>query len=731
MISKLDLNKILLKNGFLEIPLGSGSPAKKELLMTIISNLIYFGYVPSKEAFERLKTHSHEDLVAFWEESEVVFKNVSFTDRDMDSFIVYKNFPLEVMNMSESEYWFKQILIYYGVPSDYLREDKEERPELNEIKNLKVLSLSNDNTFEDIFNSLVSKKAVWNDYEKECALTLLKYLNKENVDVSEYGFKENAILMARFAFDNNLDLKIKDATDVLRLVAVLSDGCLSYINKVRFKNFKKSERVRLLSILDSCNNLKEDFAMRKEVWKKFMYKLHAGDYKFENVNNAVDLLYKNKIKTFNSTIENKIANKDSSVLELLESRHGDFVRRFHKLYEVFGLSAIKKLDEIVYKFETIQILKLKKYVTTINDRNNLIFAPKGNWSKAKIIRNDIVAKGSLNKARAENITIEKLQRLEKSREFFGDFSDNSIEISHSKVEIKKTHLISIVRILNKELKLRMNEKFPEGISLDLKLKDVKLASNSQSLDVDFGRGTKFDIPENCKTIRTSSYWKAGKNIGTCWFDNSWNFFNEDWKEKGSVCWNSTGFNGALFSGDPLSGADSHGRACQVIDLDIDKLVQSGVRYCVWNILCFSELSFNEVEEVLGTLQFAEDSLAGEVFEPSRMHLGFPLKGDNLTKYVAYVDLVERKLIYMDANFNGNVKSANLNGTILSKIMPPFLEYLDTLPSVYDLFETVNKGKTKVLFSDTGKNIKENTAYVFKRENKKNDFENIEISNLLK
>lgn len=718
MNNKLDINKVLLKNEFIDIPSVGGVAAKKESFMTIISNLIYFGYIPSNEAFNNLKNYSEEDLVSFWDKYESVFKNVTFTDRDMDSFMVYKNFPKEVMNMSDSEYWFKQILIYFGVPVDYLREKKEKRPELNDIKTLKVLSLSNDNTLIDIFNSNVLKKSVWNDYEKEEVLFLFNYLNKNSVDVSEFGFKENAISMACFAFENNLDLKIKDATDVLRLVAILSEGCLSYINKVRFKNFKKSERVRLLSILDSCNNLKEDFAMRKEVWKKFMYKLHAGDYNFKNVNNAVDLLYKNKIKTFNSIVDNKIKVKDISALEDLGSRHGDFIRRFHKLYEVFGSKAIKKLEVMVGKFETIQILKLKKYIATVNDRNSLIFAPNGNWERAIVIKKD-------------KLNIKEVVPVSSENVYTGLIASSNKTIEVSKVEIKQNHLTNIIKILNKELKLRMNVKFPNGVSLDEKLKDIKIPSNSQTIDVNFGRGTKFDIPENCKTIRTSSYWKAGKGKDTCWFDNSWNFFNEDWKVKGSVCWNNTGFNGALFSGDPLSGEDSYGRACQVIDLDIDKLINSGVRYCVWNILCYSEISFNEVEEVLGTLQFADNSLEGEVFEPSRVQLGFPLKGDNLTKYVAYVDLVERKLIYMDANFYGDIRSASSNGTTLSKIMPPFLEYLETLPSIYDIFENLKKGKTKIIFSDLGVKIKEKEAYVFRKENKNNDFENIDIANLLK
>lgn len=740
MTTKLDTKNILLKNEFLDIPNGSGLSASKESFVTIISNMVYFGYIPSKEAFNKLKEYSVDELKDFWSEYESVFKKVTFSDRNMDSFMVYKNFPKEVVNMSDAEYWFKQFLIYFGVPVDYLREEKETRPELKDEKSLKVLAISKDSTLNDIFNSNVSKKSSWNDYQKEEMEFLFSFLEKKEVNVSDYGFKDNAILMAVIAFNNQLNLKIKDATDVLRLAAALSDGSLNSKEKFKFKNFKKSERRLILSILDNCKNINEDFAMRKELWKKFMFKLHAGDYKFQNVNKAVDLLYNNKVKTFNATVDGKIMSKDNEVLDILASRHGEFVRRFHKLYEVFGVKAVNTLEKVISNFETIQILKFKKYILTINDRNNLIFAPRGNWTKAVIVKKETsllsdkkneVIKTTLNK---DVVSAEKLKFLKENFGIPVTPKDNEYSVKvnksvSSKVEIKKTHLSTIVKILDKELKKRLNEKFPEGLSLDVKLKDVKIPSNDQSLDVNFGRGTKFDIPDNCKTVRTSSYWKVGEN-STVWFDNGWNFFDEKWNSKSSICWNNTSHMGALFSGDPLSGNDKLGRACQVIDLDIEVLKSTGVRYCVWNILCFSQIPFNGVEEVIGTLQFADDSETGEVFEPSRMHMGFPLKGDNLTKYVAYIDLVERKLVYMDANFTGIVQSASYNGKGLETKMPAFLEYLDTLPSVYDLFENANKGKTKVLFTDKGVKVKD-SAYVFKRENEKNDFENIDIAKLLK
>jgi hypothetical protein len=114
-------------------------------------------------------------------------------------------------------------------------------------------------------------------------------------------------------------------------------------------------------------------------------------------------------------------------------------------------------------------------------------------------------------------------------------------------------------------------------------------------------------------------------------------------------------------------------------------------------------------------------------------MAFPLDGDSLTKYIAYIDVKERKLVYMDANFRGNVLSATTNGKLLEEIMPAFSEYLDTIPSVHDLFKGVARknGKTSVVYDDANVELtKDEKAYVFRPVNESNSFSQINTSELL-
>lgn len=267
--------------------------------------------------------------------------------------------------------------------------------------------------------------------------------------------------------------------------------------------------------------------------------------------------------------------------------------------------------------------------------------------------------------------------------------------------------------------------------LDPKLLEVKLQTNDQKL-AEYGRGTEFDIPKNMNFIRTASYWEHVSGYGNSWFDNGWNFFDDNWNAKGTICWNTThGVDGAVFSGDPVNSQDLKGRACQMIDLDLDLLEKQGIRYAVWNILSYSRVKFSDAKEVLATLQWGEQAQEGGLYEPARAQMVFPITGDNLTKYVAYIDVKARKLVYIDANLYGHVSSAASNVSVLSEMMPAFKEYLDSLPSIGDLVAHAKEGNTPVLFSDKEFEIEKNVkAFVFKPENPENSYEKIAVSDML-
>ncbi len=687
--------EILIRHNLISLPPLSSENQEnnQQAIATIVSNIAYYGYAVSENIYNHLCQVSTENLSSWWQEIEPVLQKITGDDRKMGDYVVYKNFPQEVLAMSEVEYWTKQILMYWGFPNEYFTTPAEGREPLKEKIKFKVLQPAQENSLLEIFNSILYLPNRWVEQQWADINYLLEdFLYLINTD--KIPFKENLIQVLIYCLEQEKPIKVKSATDVLRLAVGLSEADISLRNFPYFRTFKRRERRYLLNLLNETTNLEEDIFRRKNMWKRFMYALHPGDYsnrfgKFAKVIIAYDNLFNNKSPvTFNSKLEKLLAEKNIQALELLKTRAGEFVRRLHHCLLLFGEETIIAFSEIIPQLKLIQLLKIQSYLETINYRVYRTIAPKGNWTKMQVLETD-------ENRQLDSEIIEKL-------------------------------LTKIAQ----EIKNKVDQ-FAPVVNLDPQTEMIKLQTNDSEL-TPYGRGTIFPIPDNITFIRTASYWRSGATYNNIWYDNGWNFFAEDWTPLGSCCWTDVNFasSSAIFSGDPTNSKDPQGNACQLIDLYLNKLLANNVRYAVWNILCFNDLSFNKAEEVYGALQWGENPQQGNLFEPSRCQLSFPIKGDNLTKYLALIDIQKRHLIYLDANLYGRVSSANENLGILQKNLPAFMEYLETLPSVFDLFKHQNAG-LQIAYSDHNLILKnQEPAYVFRPENQTNNFTPFSLTEIL-
>lgn len=131
---------IAIENNYLPLPKVERTNEKSlAQAATITSNLNYFGYMPTVEMFEFFTQVDQAQLSEWWSMVKPVFETISGDNKNINEHIVYKNFPQEVMSMSDAEYFFKQILIYFGVPYEHLQDEKQPRPELTEKVTYKVL----------------------------------------------------------------------------------------------------------------------------------------------------------------------------------------------------------------------------------------------------------------------------------------------------------------------------------------------------------------------------------------------------------------------------------------------------------------------------------------------------------------------------------------------------------------------------------------------------------------
>lgn len=685
--------EIMLRNNCANGPSTSaGGNLSIETIGTIISNFAYYGYVPSSDLLATLMKSDDVLIGDWWSSLDKALAAITGDDKNIADFVVYKNFPTEVLSMSQAEYWAKQILMYIGYPSDFFTEEELAREVARDMTALKVIHLANEDTINELYDNLLRQPARWNESQMNqvCFLTLNARLP---LDISIIPFKENMAYIASKVMDSGTVPSLNSATDVLRLVAAISDQDISLKTNIKFRSFSRRERRSLLDMINmNIANLEEDLSRRPETWKRFLHNLHPMDYKdkYPEIIRLHDDLYKGvRIKTHASLMEEYLLNKDKRALILAKGRPGDFVRRLRKMIDVFGDSAALTFAEVTPKLSVIQMLKVRNYITNVNDRKYRIFPPKGNWSKVKI---------------EENLT---------------KIKDSSREI--------------VLAAVNSELGIRVNAKLPGGVTLDSSAEFVKLKDSDSTL-TDYGRGTVFPIPDGINFLRLASYWEVASSIkSNVWFDNGVNFYSEGWNPMGTVCWNRTAplFNkGAVFSGDPTS-ANTDGKAAQLIDVYLDKLVSAGVRYVVWNILAYSNIKFSDAICVRALLQWGKDPVKGNLFDPARCQMQFPINSNNLTSYIAYIDVLERKIVYMDAPFKGNVSSAATNESKLSVTMPAYLEYLRDIPSVADLFANVNPGDSALIsYSDAEYNLSGQSAYIFRPENETNIFKPLNLNDLM-
>lgn len=693
----MNLTNILLRHNYVSIPTTGSSAPGQEGLATVLMNLSYYGRSLSVEGYKAVSKLTGTELVTWWLDVEKELRDITGASRKIGDFVVYKNFPTEVLSKTDAEYWLPQILMYWGFPKDLFTEEVKPRDKMDKQPPCLVLKLAKAGTLKDILESHLKSAARWKEEELEEVLFLSE---RFPVNVAKMAFKENMVKLATAMMTSGRKVTINTATDVLRLAAGLSDGDVSLREKFKFKSFKKPMRRLLLNTLEACANLDEDVARRPELFKRLLHSLHPGEHRrtYPRVCTVYDNLYRNRLTTFNSKLEGYIQEANPAALSLLSERPGDFRRRLVHMLDVYGNKAVKAFTkkEVLDKLTVQQVVALRTYLETVNERFHRVFPPKGNWTRVQV---------------AEARWVDE------------------------------KHVKALTKALGKVL----SERVPKVAVLDEATKMVKLPSNDGEVSP-YARGTVFPIPKDVDFIRTASYWQNTKGDVT-WFDNGWNFFDSDWKPLGACCWSAYKFpqgtdwthhrkvtpdTGAIFSGDPINCLEMKGRAAQLIDLYPSKLVKQGVRYAVWNILCYSRLAFSAVEDVFAALQWGKDPTKGNLFEPSRCQLAFPLKGDSMTKYVCVIDLEKRELIYIDANLWGHTSSAASNGPTLQAKMPAFMEYIKSLPSVHDLFrESVDaKSKTQVLYSDKDAKLKGEPAYVFRPENKESKYKAVDINNLL-
>ena len=670
--------------------------ASVEEVGTVVANMAHYGVAPSAGLLEKMQATSPQGLVDAWDRIERILAAATAEDRNIADFVVYQNFPREVLDMSAAGYWLRQVGMYLGLPNALFTEVPEARAPLDERLDLRAVDLAGADADAALMARLRAMPTRWRPVELDAAQALAARMPGP-IDAGDFATRVNAVALAVRLYDRAPDtvFTTTSATDVLRFAAGLADGDITLGTPTRFGSFPRRTRRMLVALLEQAVDLEGDFARRPAMWKRLLSRLHPGEFDAPRVSAAYHALYTGLKARFNVRLEALYAARDAAALDLLATEPGVFARQVLRAYSVFGAAAFTRFADVMESVTTDTLLTLERHLDTLESRTHRLVRPRGKWDKAQVI-------------------------------------------AMPRIAVDPADRDALVARLREVRAARLAAALPEGVALDAQTATVHLPVSGQEL-APYGPGTVFPLPAEATFLRTASFWKEASK-GNTWFDNGWNFFGPDWTPLGACCWNEPRFDpehpdlpavgsaedadtvpedvAAVFSGDPTNADDLEGRGAQLIDLYIDRLAAAGVRYAVWSVLCYSHISFREAEDVVATLQWGVDPEAGKLYEPGRAQMSFPISGQGLTRFVAMLDIARREVVALDMGLPARVSSAAENGAALSRLMPAVVDHIAALPRVHDLFAPLaaqGPGATPVRRSDADAPVS-GQAWVFEPRN---------------
>lgn len=542
-----------------------------------------------------------------------------------------------------------------------------------EFKDPKILSIGYNSDLENIFSNLVSSKTNISDFDKEfISLFIFSYKEKSLKFIPDnIPLKENIALISKnlFSFLEEKDIvifltkHISTATDLLRLITVLSDGDVSLKEPVKFKLNNKERRI-VSSLLNSLYKPEEDMKRYVNRWKRIGEVLHIGTSKtkYPNAFNAFNLIRNNpkEIKSFNSKIKillNKISINNNSLIELLNLlslRPGEFARLIdlilRKTKEEEHNLIISSFEKIIKQVSTTVLLQLKGNLKTRNNKELFrYFSPKGNISKLKFIEEG-----------RKTINLNSLNLL-------NSIIDNCLleqyflrERNYKNVYINKELLSKIV--------------IP-----------TSLRSSSKS-NVLLTRGSRIKINSD-KYIRMFLWWnniKNGSDEERVDIDLSAIAFDEDWNYVSHLDYTRLDGIGGKHSGD-FTDAPRPTGASEFIDINKELFLNQCIRYISMNVYSFTGQKFKEIDCFAGVMEVSSLNNT-DVYNPLDVSIKYSLTGDNCISIPLFFDLLTSEIIWSDLGLNseGSYHSVAGNKNNVSLMGKSINSFLDTKVNLFEL-----------------------------------------------
>ena len=652
----LTKNVIQFKKGFVNLPVGKND--NRILAMSVVSELLQFGFLLDSSAIDNLSQSSKEDIISFHNDIISYLKKATGSNRNYTPF--WKGFPQEVMEKTESELWFHQIAHYLSNGAYEPNEWTKERPTAFEQPQYFTITLGNQDKFLSIFTDLVSV----NQSLTPDDMDIVKYFVLNDIELrfpEVVPFKENLCTLAYLG----IDVPVKTTTDVLRIAVGLSGGDISLPkvpyktiqanrwssarvenvarNEFKFKKFSRKERKQILSLLEKTNCDASEAVTRDQRWIRLGEILHPGDFKkqFPRSFNMFNKLRNEKVKSWYGELNDNFNKSFKDGVSFLSNRPGEFVRKMDWLIR-------DRNEEQV----AITMLAFKSIVSKVS--NKVLFEVYNHFEGRtnKTSNRSIMIKGSRSRTILPELPAINKDIVERIQ----------LEIKHA-LENKFSSLPSL-----------------EKVFVDEKLKNIPLPTNMRTASSGLRpiiRGQRFPIGnQEAKVIRAFVHWfdESGReDIDlSCTFIGLGKIDHIGWNGK------HNSKNLGTYSGDIRHKV---GACAEYVDINLDTALKAGYKYAIIDAHNYNGRSFETVKDCVAGYMEREHAESNKIFVPSTIANCTRLYNEASTTIISMIDLETKEYIHLDIDKDG-IPVANADFDGLLNAIKPYMEAPKF--SIYDI-----------------------------------------------
>ena len=630
-ITNVELQEIALRhiNGiFIPENVTSDENVSNEIFATVLKKFEGYGYTFDKELAKTLYALNTEKLKKI---SDTFLEVVRKFKSDNAYTVFYRNFPEEVMNLSEMKTYFLQFLHYLigylpeGAEVNESEESIETEP--SEFVKLSHLKRVSETEMFDLLKNLLSSNVTLSETNLKDVLTLLKYCDEKETKelIRQIKMKETLMRIAKVQFEEtgSTYAEFSTATDVLRFIAFLSGEKLNS-RFIAFKYFKRPELNMLVSKLENVNYLLDDMKHYRKPWRKFflMNGNRISFKKYPKVKQAADMLFG---KFSHITKKGKFELSRSRMNEMSDTEFEEFLANFSK----YSGDYIRNLLSLVNRVSEERVEKVLKYF--------LDAAKEANTRLLFQVCDRILNVKSGEAGRVVN-------------------AKNNWLVLEETINISDTILQKTAEAVRHAILEKLSEKEPLGkVWIDESYQNIAMTTSEKDSNSSLRpltRGSVIPYSSEVDTLRFFVAWKNFKGNRVD-LDLSAVKFDADFNHLGEVAYYSHNQKGMAFSGDIT---DAPQGALEYIDIfDIEKVKEDGTRYVLMTVRSYNGYTYKEMGTAYaGVLELSKKEAKDKKnLYSSAVRHGFALSSNTQTVNTIIVDLEKSEYVWLDMNLPTN------------------------------------------------------------------------------